>query len=266
MDRIQQDLHAEEERRKTGPTDHQQNGGGEGKAKDDDNDNDGQPKKRPRTSRSIRRAKFTTREERPGRSGAGLGSRPAGGMADADQVRSNFFFLPKMTFMDPQDIMHIASSRRVLLVHLCYGIYLSPGPAIFVRVGAHPAEVSEREDNFSSDSEIRLPESMDIILHSELEPGSTGIVHIGEMEVEPFGPTVTVAVKLAFSKEHKLALEREHRLYSHMNPEGVRGIPQSLGLFVGSDCGGAEAPYALVMTYAGVTLFGQKGEASCSAK
>ena len=131
-----------------------------------------------------------------------------------------------------------------------------------------PADASEREDNVTSGSEeIDPPKSMDVILYSELAPGSTGIVHIGEMEVEPFGPTVKVAVKLAFSKEHKLALEREHRLYSHMNFRGVHGIPQSLGLFVGSDCdGGAEAPYALVMTYAGVTLFGQKGEASPSIK
>ena len=117
-----------------------------------------------------------------------------------------------------------------------------------------------REENLSdSDNESEPLESMDVILYSELAPGSTGIVHIGEMEVEPFGLTVKVAVKLAFSREHKSALEREHRLYSHMNSKGVSGIPQSLGLFVSADCDdGAEAPYALVMTYAGVTLFGQK--------
>jgi hypothetical protein len=114
--------------------------------------------------------------------------------------------------------------------------------------------------------EIDRPESMDIILYSELKPGSTGIVHIGEMEVEPFGPTVKVAVKLAFSKEDRLALEREHQLYSHMNSKGVHGIPQSLGLFVGLDCDDGKAPYALVMTYAGVTLFGQKGEPSPAVK
>jgi hypothetical protein len=96
---------------------------------------------------------------------------------------------------------------------------------------------------------------------------STGIVHIGKMEVEPFGPTIKVAVKLAFSKEHKLALEQEHQLYSHMNSKGICGIPQSLGLFVGLDCdNGAEGSYALVMTYASMTLFGQKVEASPSVK
>jgi hypothetical protein len=180
-----------------------------------------------------------------------------------DQVRSDFFFSLKRILSYLQDVLLTASSRDRLLVHLCYGIYLSPGPATFVRKGAEQEEASGQEDNLSdSDNEESEPlESMDIILYSELEPGSTGIVHIGEMEVEPFGPTVKVAVKLAFSKEHKQALEREHRLYSHMNSKGVSGIPQSLGLFVGTDCdGGAEAPYALVMTYAGVTLFDQKEE------
>jgi hypothetical protein len=173
------------------------------------------------------------------------------------------FFSPKRLLTDFQDVLLTASSRDRLLVHLCYGIYLSPGPATFMRQGADQAEASEQEDDVS-DSDgggSDPPESMDIILYSELAPGSTGIVHIGEMEVEPFGPTVKVAVKLAFLKEHKLALEREHRLYSHMNSKGVPGIPQSLGLFVGTDCdGGAQAPYALVMTYAGVTLFGLKKE------
>jgi len=171
--------------------------------------------------------------------------------------------------MTDQDVLLTASSRDRLLVHLCYGIYLSPGPATFVRKGAEQEEASEQvEDLSDSDNgENELVESMDVILYSELAPGSTGIVHIGEMEVEPFGPTVKVAVKLAFSKEHKSALEREHRLYSHMNSKSISGIPQSLGLFVGTNCeGGAEAPYAFVMTYAGVTLFGQKEEISPTVK
>ena len=163
----------------------------------------------------------------------------------------------------------MASSRDRLLIHLCYGIYLSPGPATFVRKGTEQEEASEQVENVSdSDNEESEPvESMDIILYSELAPGSTGIVHIGKMEVEPFGPTVKIAVKLAFSKEHRSALEREHRLYSHMNSKGVAGIPQSLGLFVSTDCDdGAEAPYALVMTYAGVTLFDEKEEISPTVK
>jgi hypothetical protein len=50
-------------------------------------------------------------------------------------------------------------------------------------------------------------------------------------------------------------------MYSHMNSKGIHAILHSLGLFVGSDydCG-AEAPYALATTYAGMTLFSQKGE------
>ena len=262
MDRIQQDLDAEEERHKNGPSDPPPDDGGEHEDKDDDEDEDDHhPKKRPRTDLRTRRFRSNTRGKRPGKNSATSGGRTAGGMTD--QVRSDFFFSLKRILSYLQDVLLTASSRDRLLVHLCYGIYLSPGPATFVRKGAEQEEVSEQEDNLSdSDNEESEPlESMDIILYSELAPGSTGIVHIGEMEVEPFGPTVKVAVKLAFSKEHKSALEREHRLYSHMNDKGVSGIPQSLGLFVGTECdGGAEDPYALVMTYAGVTLFGEKEE------
>lgn len=129
--------------------------------------------------------------------------------------------------------------------------------------GAEQEEASEQVETLSDsdDKESEPVELMDIILYSKLAPGLTGTVHIGKMEVEPFGPTVKVAVKLAFVKEHKRALEQEHELYSHMNRKHVSGIPQSLGLFVGTGFdGGAEAPYALVMTYAGVTLLSQKGE------
>jgi hypothetical protein len=89
-----------------------------------------------------------------------------------------------------------------------------------------------------------------------LQPGSTGIVHIGTMAVDPSGPTAKVAVKLAFSSDEKSRLAEEHRIYSHLQSRSVQGIPRDVGLFVDEEpLLGTEGPHALVMTYAGVSLF-----------
>jgi hypothetical protein len=68
----------------------------------------------------------------------------------------------------------------------------------------------------SNIEEFGLPKSMDIILYSKLEPRSTGIIHIGNMEVEPFGPTVKVAVKLAFLESTQAVVgARTLNVFSH---------------------------------------------------
>jgi len=104
-------------------------------------------------------------------------------------------------------------------------------------------------------------------VHSELQPGSTGIVHIGTMALDPSGPTAKVAVKLAFSGDEKFQLMEEHRIYSHLHSRGVKGIPRDIGLFIDEErLLGAEGPHALVMTYAGVSLFGRCKLVSDSVK
>ena len=83
------------------------------------------------------------------------------------------------------------------------------------------------------------------------------------MAVDPSGPTAKVAVKLAFSRDEKSRLMEEHRVYSHLHSKGVQGIPRDIGLFVDEEpLLGAEGPYALVMTYAGVSLFRRHNLAS----
>ena len=106
--------------------------------------------------------------------------------------------------------------------------------------------------------------SIHITVHSELQPGSTGIMHIGTMEVVPSQPTVKVALKLAFSKSR---LKQEHEVYSILQSKGVQGVPCDIGLFVDEEpLLGSEGPYALVMTYAGVSLFNGSMNASDSVK
>ena len=110
---------------------------------------------------------------------------------------------------------------------------------------------------FSPDYKTALPSSIHITVHSELQPGSTGIVHIGTMAVDPSGPTSKVAVKLAFSRDEKSRLMEEHRVYSYLCSRGVQGIPRDIGLFIDEEpLLGAEGPYALVTSYVGVSLFG----------
>ncbi len=87
------------------------------------------------------------------------------------------------------------------------------------------------------------------------------------MAVDPSGPTSKVAVKLAFSKDEKSRLMEEHRVYSYLHFKCVQGTPRDIGLFVDEEpLLGTEGPYALVMTYAGVSLFRRSSLASDSVK
>ena len=111
---------------------------------------------------------------------------------------------------------------------------------------------------------------MPLIPHSSdfrIEPGFNGIVHTGTMEVEPSEPTPQVAVKLGFSNSDKATLEKEYELYSHLRAKEVQGIPQAIGLFVEDEyVDGEEGPYALVMTFAGVSLVGREKSVSSAVK
>ena len=75
------------------------------------------------------------------------------------------------------------------------------------------------------------------------------------MEVDQSGPTAEVAVKLAFSREEKSRLLQEHNLYSRLHSSGVQGISDDIGLFVDEEpLLDAQGPYALLLSYAGVSL------------
>jgi len=108
---------------------------------------------------------------------------------------------------------------------------------------------------------------MDIILTSEMRPGSSGVVHIGTMEAQPDGPSIQVAVKLAFSEFEKATLEHEHGIYTHLHAKGVHGIPQDFGLFVDDEpVDDEEGPYALIMAFAGDSLFRRESKVDSSVK
>ena len=178
--------------------------------------------------------------------------------------------------MTSQALLANAARQNYLCLHFFYDIYDSPHPATFHRIFDEPKEAAApaepqtpppsagRETTPPSE---RTEPSVHITVHSELRPGSTGIVHIGTMAVDPSGPTAKVAVKLAFSRDEKSQLMNEHRVYSHLHSRGVEGIPRVIGLFVDEEpLLGAEGPHALVMTYAGVSLFRSYALASDSAK
>jgi hypothetical protein len=149
-------------------------------------------------------------------------------------------------------------------MHFFYGIYKSPHPATFVRQ-TPVASASEQgpipPPSPGRDKVYKPEESMDIVLTSELQPGSTGVVHLGTMDVDPSDPPVHIAVKLAFSESEKSTLEHEFKLYTHLNSMGVKGIPRAFGLFIDDELvDGNEGPYALIMAFAGHSLFGRETE------
>jgi hypothetical protein len=162
-----------------------------------------------------------------------------------------------------------ASTRNIAFIHLCYGIYASIRPAIFVR--KKPVVNSTALTPPPSPGGARgladQHNSIDIVLTSELDPGSTGIVHIGEMEVDPSDGKIAVAVKLAFTEYDKSTLEHEYRIYSHLQSKNVPGIPIVFGIFKDDQpLPGGEGPYALITSFAGSTISGMTKDIRPQAK
>ncbi|KAF8504380.1 hypothetical protein F5888DRAFT_739048 [Russula emetica] len=170
--------------------------------------------------------------------------------------------------IDEQALLANAAIQNHLCLRFFYDIYDSTHPAGFRRVldgskkAAGPTEPQTPPLSSGRDMSL-MSVSIHITVHSEVQPGSTGIVHIGTMAVDPSGSTAKVAVKLAFSRDEKSRLKEEHRVYSYLHSKGVQGIARDIGLFVDEELLlGAEGPYALVMSYAGDSLFGHSKRAS----
>jgi hypothetical protein len=170
------------------------------------------------------------------------------------------FVAISINFEDPDNALQATgediSLRNVAFMHFCYGIYASPCPATFVRKKASIGSSSPQAQSPSPEREMshQPDDSIDIMITSEKRPGSSGVVHIGKMEVGT-SECIQVAVKLAFSEDEKEVLEHEHRIYTHLHAKGVKGIPQNIGLFVDDELvDDGEGPYALIMTFAGDTI------------
>jgi predicted Ser/Thr protein kinase len=170
-----------------------------------------------------------------------------------------------------QALLANAARQNHFCLRFFYDIYDSTHPAAFRRVldgsknAAGPTEPQTPPLSSGRETTPLSLSSIHITVHSELQPGSTGIVHIGTMAVDRSGPTAKVAVKLAFSRDEKSQLMEEHRVYSYLHSKGVQGIARDIGLFVDEEpLLGAEGPYALVMSYAGDSLFGHSKCASDS--
>jgi hypothetical protein len=57
------------------------------------------------------------------------------------------------------------------------------------------------------------------------------------------------------------------KIYTHLHSKGVRGIPQHFGLFIDDKPDDdEEGPYALIMTYAGESLFHRESMVDRSVK
>lgn len=175
-----------------------------------------------------------------------------------------------------------AMSRNLLFLYLRYGIYDSAAPASFLRIGyEHPSNLDRNRkskspvlpsDQLPERTPRTLPpseESANVILTSEYESQSAGMVHFGVMEIDGSASPIPVVAKIAFSSEEKYALLYEHELYTLLHQNGVQGIPKDIGLFVDLDAygeEGSEGPYALVLSYAGRSLCGRAHTVSRKTK
>ena len=232
-----------------------------------DADSDDYSRERPSRSNKLNRGSGSKgkRQDRH----KGKAKRHATGKEIDDKVR--IVCLGQVIVVHEKSQVLLANAVKLLLIFV-YDIYDSPHPAAFRRMSDEPKEAlgpaEPAAPPLSPGRESTPPSSpsIRITVHSELEPGSTGVVHIGKMALDRSGLTGEVAVKLAFSRDEKSRLMEEYRTYSHLHSRHVQGIPYVIGLFVDEDLLlGAEGPYALVTSYAGVSLSRSK-DASDSLK
>jgi hypothetical protein len=170
------------------------------------------------------------------------------------------------TLTVPQATIKEAANRNVLNVYFFYGNYASTRPATFFRLKPNGKKILITSPSVHC-PEGRGPDvSMDVIFTGELNPGSTGIVHTGMIRL-PTGQSLKIAAKFAFCSADKSVLAKEHALYALMSSKGVKGIPRDYGIFLDAEEDDeSEGPFALLMSYAGQSLFRQQNLITRSVK
>jgi len=206
------------------------------------------------------RPKSSNNPRGKGKQREGNAKRHASGNVVDNQVCIYLLCRVEFYVITAQALLASATGQNHLCLRFFYEIYDSPHPASFCRVNelGEPAGPTGPQPTplFSGYEVPPLSSGIHITVHSELPPGSTGIVHIGTMAVDQSGHTVKVAVKLAFSKDEKIRLKKEHQVYSLLQSRDVQGVPHNIGLFIDEEqLLDAEGPYALVTSYAGVSIF-----------
>jgi hypothetical protein len=110
-----------------------------------------------------------------------------------------------------QAVYDVPDIGNVVFMYLCYEVFASPCPATFVRitpVADGPGQAPTPPPSPGQEKSYSPSDSVNIILTSEMRPGSSGIVHIGTLEPKSSsGQRLEVAVKLAFSEDEKETLE-----------------------------------------------------------
>ena len=136
------------------------------------------------------------------------------------------------------------STCDVALVQLRYGVYNSPAPASFLRVGKTHSTANQ---TCSPDQYILLD------VGPEIATGAIGVVHNAELQVSTTSDgikSLKVVVKFAFKRWQRKKLRHEFSIYEHLSSSGIDGIPIAFGLFEDTD----SDTLALVMTHVGICL------------
>ncbi|KAJ3503836.1 hypothetical protein NLJ89_g8254 [Agrocybe chaxingu] len=159
--------------------------------------------------------------------------------------------------LPPEDLESLAkelSTRELVLIHLDYGVYRSPVPSSFIRVGSSCVpSLYNRLPSEKPMERYKAEQSFSLILGEPMGEGAVGVVHPASLEVSCSESTLKhrLLVKLAFSLESRNRLRREFRTYETLARRGiVRGIVNVHGLFEDSETGAL----ALVMEDGGQNL------------
>lgn len=147
------------------------------------------------------------------------------------------------------------SERQVALLTLKYGVYCSPAPATFLRIGNSFAHGVNEHFKPTKKSHFRPSEYFELVLEAPFDDDSVGVAHPAMLSITlESGETLQqdIVVKFAFSAEQHARLRDEYRIYTHLaySKDVVEGILPVHGLFEDQD----SETLALVMDHGGQSL------------
>ncbi|KAF8907629.1 hypothetical protein CPB84DRAFT_1843849 [Gymnopilus junonius] len=143
---------------------------------------------------------------------------------------------------DTSEIFSEIAKRKLAVVKLHYGVFCSPVPSSFVRVGPSCAPGAVRvQKEYPKQTKYKTHEYFTLTLKESLGEGAVGVVHPAALEFTTESDDVltrNLVIKLAFSSEQQKRMLNEYRIYGHLClKKGIEGIITVHSMFRDPDSG-----------------------------
>ncbi|KAF8885265.1 hypothetical protein CPB84DRAFT_1850462 [Gymnopilus junonius] len=187
--------------------------------------------------------------------------RSAHHLDDEETPSSKRFKSNPLAKTDPSETSNEIAKRKLALVKLHYGVYCSPAPSAFVRVGPS-CEPGHAKEEHPKQTKYKAHEYLALDLKEPIGKGAVGIVHPAVVKLTMESGDIlqhNLVIKLAFSPKQQEKLLDEYNIYVHLSQKKViEGIVTVHGMFRDPDSGAL----GMLMDDAGQSLYCRERERS----